>query len=140
MGKHAPDGQPKKLSKSAQQREKNLEKFQELFDDNVQYIGQCLKADMPCPCSRYISTEKLSTGQLCPNCLGTGKVPNHELRQWASEQINPRVAPAPKAVEQTITADPTENYGKKLETLGTDELEKLEKDLDITFSDGSENK
>ena len=111
-------------SKIDQLREKTVEKFFGLSDKMLKHIEWSMAAQVPCT-SCSVSEDGVhrpgkakDEGGKCAQCHGTYLVPDKVQRNWATEQAQPIVAPAPKtvemSVEQTSSVPELESEVKKL--------------------------
>lgn len=86
------DNSSKKLESDIdKKRIKILERFFRMEEKVLKHIEESMEAVIPCICK--------GLNDKCPSCLGTGKKPDLDQRNWAAEQAGDRIAPKPKAIE-----------------------------------------
>lgn len=131
MGRFGKDDKKTK-SEIEKQRERTLNKFFGLSDDAFRHIEWSLKAVVPChSCSKGDNGEHRpgrfqDLNGKCGFCHGEYVVPNVPQRNWATEEINDRAAPKPKAVEMSVDNETSsEEMKEEVEKLSDEELIKI---------------
>lgn len=136
MAKKNEDKQTKKAIDKL--REDVVQKFFGLSDKLYKHIEASIQATKPCTSCAIVNGEhrptKIGTDGKCAYCHGTYLVPDTQQRNWATEQAQPIVAPAPKqvemAVEQTSSVPEIE---EKVKALDTKTIDKAIEALGLTF-------
>lgn len=90
-------------------REKTIEKFFGLSDKMLKHIEESMSATKPCvSCAKdpktgaHLPGKSIDSSGLCAQCHGTYLVPDNPQRNWATEQAQPIIAPAPKTIEMNV--------------------------------------
>ncbi len=136
MAKKPEDKQTKKAVDKL--REEVVQKFFGLSEKLYKHIETSIQATKPCTSCSIVNGEhkptKVGTDGKCAFCHGTYLVPDTQQRNWATEQAQPIIAPAPKqvemAVEQTSILPEIEEKVKGLDSKAIDEAIKS---LGISF-------
>lgn len=130
-------------SKEDLKRKGILEKLEPLSDKWVTFINRSMEATRPCDYCAYmvqngqkvlVPTVKQDEKGNCIKCHGSLLVEDVPRREWAAEQLGDRLAPKPKAQEIKIKDDlDVTEFEKDLEKVDSKVIDKLAKDLAITF-------
>lgn len=100
MAKHA-ENVNKGVSAYHKAREEVMKQLFQLTTDLYNHIADSLKAVLPCMSCASDNFRKDAVGE-CFYCHGAGHVADVKRRDWASDRLIDRIAPAPKAIEMTV--------------------------------------
>jgi len=110
-------------------RRKVIEEFFDLKDNVRQHIEWSLAATVTCSSCHldngvHVPGKARDAEGKCAFCHATGIVPDKNQRNWATEEVYGRIAPAPKAMEfEDKTAENKSQIAKQLEKLPDSEFE-----------------
>lgn len=120
-------------------REEVVQKFFGLSEKLYRHIETSIVATKPCT-SCAIGADgahrpsKPGPDGKCAYCHGTYLVPDTQQRNWATEQAQPIIAPAPKQVDMTVEQTPiVPEIEEKVKKLSDTEVEALISRLGVTF-------
>lgn len=123
-------------------RKNALAKFFGLTDKVMKHVEWSIEATKPCSACTYIEGQGYKAGKAktedgrCALCLNTGLVPDVQQRNWATGEIAPRIAPAPKAVEMSVdTTNDRAELEAEISQLGQEVLDLQLKNLGVTVSE-----
>ena len=129
----------KKVKKAVDKlREEVVQKFFGLSEKLYKHIETSIQATKPCTSCSIVNGEhkptKIGVDGKCAFCHGTYLVPDIQQRNWATEQAQPIIAPAPKvvdmAVEQTSNVPELE---EKVKAMDSKTIDEALKSLGISF-------
>lgn len=115
-------------------RSKAVEKFFELSDKMIKHITWSMEATIPCPhCSikdgNHVPGKAIDSNGNCAMCHKTYVIPDKQQRNWAIEQAQPVIAPAPKTIE--VNVDQSSNVPELADVAKKLTKEELENRLKI---------
>lgn len=137
-------------SKEDQKRKDVLSKLEPLTPKWIAHVESGLNATRPCDFCSYIWSKDVEPIKMlnpnvkqdaegkCIKCHGSLLVADIAQRNWAAEQLGDRIAPKPKAQEIKLKdeTDLTE-FEKELDGADSKLIDKLAKELNIAFDEGS---
>lgn len=124
-------------------RQAALEGLYEFWDKARSHIAWSLAATVVCPsCTvrdgQFFPGKAQTEDGKCAFCGNTGLIPDKTQRNWATDRLTERLAPAPKAVEMTV--DDNRKDVKDLEEKTKDLSDKeLNEKLQLIDFSGKEN-
>ena len=121
-------------------RAEAIERFFNLTDKVLDHIKWSIKADKPCMhCDINGNAKAKDENNLCAMCHGTKLVPDTIQRNWATDEVITRIAPAPKAVEMSVEQKSIiPELEEEVKKLSKEDLDKQLSALGIIFKETNE--
>lgn len=130
--------------KQDKRRAAALDSLYAFWDKAKEHISWSLSATLVCPACTvqngvFVPGKAQKDGK-CAFCGNTGLMPDKSQRNWATDRLTERLAPAPKAVEMQVEdRRDVKELEKKTSELSDEELDKRLSVIDLFGKDDAAN-